>query len=167
MIVPRVIAAGRAVQRCLDASFCAEDLPDCAAAPYTLIGVTAGSVSDWEFVDENSSCVTIRATLRLQLQIRDANCCNYTAHTTITVDVPLRSAFPRRDHWRTHVFILPNVRLSCAPVCSETDCFNVQLDVAVDVFLVRWEPSSSDGTIPCRPDLPLTLPSRCGGTCCR
>lgn len=168
MIVPRVIASGRALQRCVEASFCAEDLPDCAVAPYTLLGVAACHATGWDFVTGNDqSCVTVLVTLRLQLQLRDANCCLYTAHSTITVEVPLCSSFPRYEHRRTHVFIQPNVRLTCAPVCSDTECFDVTLDVVVDVYLVRWEPSADGITVPCRPDLPLNLPASgsCGCGC--
>lgn len=158
MLVPRVIASGRLWQRNTEVELCVEDLPECAEAPYTLTEVIACSPGEWELVRGPRGRVFLRVTLRLLCQVRDAACCCYTAHSAITVDVPLRTSFPLRDLWRTHVIILPTVWLSCSCGCSEDGCFHATLDVLVDVYLTRWEPSSDGITVPCRPDLPLNLP---------
>lgn len=158
MLVPRVIASGRLWQRSTEVELCVEDLPECAVAPFTLTGVTACSPGEWELVRGPRGRVFLRVTLRLMCQVRDANCCCFTGHSAIAVDVPLHTSFPIRDLWRTHVIVQPTVWLSCVRGVSDDGCFQASLDVLVDVFLARWEPSSDGITVPCRPDLPLNLP---------
>jgi len=164
MLVPRIVASGRFCQRVNDLTLCVQDLPECAKAPFALASVTASGPSDWEFMSVDRWRAVLRVTIPLTVQVRDCAGCLYTGHSSITVDVPVRITIPQRYPGRTHVTVLPSIRLLCVDGCSEDGCFTVSLAVLVDVYVTRWEFSSDGVTVPCRPDLPLTLPA---GSACR
>lgn len=166
MLAPRIVASGRACLRANDLPLCAQDIPDGAQAPYSLLSVSASGPSDWEFLSVERWRALLRVTIPLTVQLRDCSGCVYTAHSSVTVDVPVRINIPQRYPGRTHVEVLPSVRLLCVNGCSEDGCFTVSLAVLVDVYVVRWEPSADGVTVPCRPDLPLTLPPHFR-RCCR
>ncbi len=177
LLVPRIIASGRALQRCVQVELCVTDLPECAEAPYTLLSVAACGNSDWELLPGAGKNRVMRVTIPVMVQLRDRCGQSFIAHSSITVDVPIKAGLAGDDPCRGTVTVLPGVRLNqrcacenscacncscgCAPVCSEDACFDVYIDVVVDVYVTRWEPSGESITAPCRPDLPLTLPVTC------
>ncbi|MBQ8200893.1 MAG: hypothetical protein IJZ74_03895 [Clostridia bacterium] len=167
MLVPRIVASGRAWLRNAEIELCVEDLPDCAEAPFALLNINACGSSDWEFLTTGGRRRIIRVTIPVTARIRDCNGCVHTVHSSVTVDVPIRMGMPRQNPCHGgSVTVLPTIRLVCAPVCSDDNCFTVRLDVLVDVYVTRWEPSSDGITVPCRPDLPLNLPLNFP-SCCR
>ena len=172
VLVPRIIGSGRLCQRVRDVTLCVQDIPECARAPYALQSVSASGPVDWEFVSSERFRALLRVIIPLTAVIRDCNGCVFTVHSSITVEVPVRITIPTADLGRAHVAVQPGVRLICVSSCSEDGCFTVTLAVLVDVYVARWEPSSDGTTIPCRPDLPLTLPPSfhngcgCGNACC-
>ena len=166
MLVPRIIASGRATQRATNVTLCVQDIPECAQPPYALAGVSASGPSDWEFIASDRYCATLRVTIPLTAQIRDCAGCVYTGHSSVTVDVPVRITIPQADLGRANVTVMPSVRLICTSGCSDDGCFTVSLAVLVDVYVTQWELSSDGITVPCRPDLPLTLPPHFN-RCCR
>lgn len=166
MLVPRIVASGRACLRANDVTLCLQDIPEAAQAPFALCSVSASGPSDWEFISVERYRAILRITIPLTVQLRDCAGCLYTAHSSITVDVPVRITIPERYPGRSHVAVMPSVRLLCADGCSEDGCFTVSLAVLVDVYIARWEPSGDGITVPCRPDLPLTLPPQFH-RCCR
>ena len=166
MLVPRIIASGRATQRATNVTLCVQDIPECAQPPYALAGVSASGPSDWEFIARDRYCATLRVTIPLTAQIRDCAGCVYTGHSSVTVDVPVRITIPQADLGRANVTVMPSVRLICTSGCSDDGCFTVSLAVLVDVYVTQWELSSDGITVPCRPDLPLTLPPHYN-RCCR
>lgn len=166
MLVPRIVASGRATLRANDLTLCVQDIPEEAETPFSLLCVTASGPSDWEFLSIDRYRATLRVTIPLTVRIRDCAGCVFSAHSSITVDVPVRITIPQRHPGRTHVEVLPSVRLLCVDGCSDDGCFTVSLAVLVDVYVTRWEFSSDGVTVPCRPDLPLTLPPSFP-RCCR
>lgn len=175
VLTPRIIGTGRLCTRVNDLTLCVQDIPECAVTPYALVSVSASGPVDWEFVAVERWRAVLRVTIPLTATIRDCNGCTFTGHSSITVEVPVRISIPTTDLGRAHVAVQPGVRLLCVSGCSEDGCFTVSLAVLVDVYVARWEPSSDGVTIPCRPDLPLTLPPSfhngcnsgcgCGNTC--
>lgn len=174
--MPRIIGSGRLCQRVRDLTLCLQDIPEAARAPYALQSVSASGPVDWEFIAVERRRAILRVTIPLIAVIRDCDGCVYTVHSSITVDVPVRITIPTTDLGRAHVAVQPGVRLLCSAGCSDDGCFTVTLAVLVDVYVARWEPSTDGTTIPCRPDLPLTLPpsfhqgcgswyNSCGNTC--
>lgn len=166
MLAPRIVASGRFCQRIGDLTLCVQDIPECAQPPYALVSVTASGPSDWEFLSIERWRAVLRITIPLSAQIKDCAGCIYTGHSSITVDVPVRITIPQRHPCRSHVQVLPNVQLLCTDGCSEDGCFTAALAVLIDVYVIRWEPSADGITVPCRPDLPLTLPPSFH-RCCR
>lgn len=165
----RIIGSGRLCQRVNDLTLCLQDIPEEAVAPFALQSVSASGPVDWEFVSAARWRAMLRVTIPLIAQIRDCNGCTFIAHSSVTVDVPVRLTIPVSDLGRVHVAVTPGVRLLCVAACSDDGCFTVSLAVLVDVYLARWEASADGVTIPCRPDLPLTLPPSfhrgCGHHC--
>lgn len=169
VLTSRIIGSGRLCQRVNDLTLCVQDIPEGATAPFALISVSASGPSDWEFISATRWRAVLRINIPLTAQIRDCSGCVHSVHSSITVEVPVRLTIPTTDLGRAHVAVIPGVRLLCVSGCSEDGCFTVSLAVLVDVYLARWEPSSNGDPIPCRPDLPLTLPASfhhgCGCSC--
>lgn len=167
VLTPRIIGSGRLCQRVNNLTLCVQDIPECAKAPYALVGVSASGPVDWEFISQERWRAVLRVTIPLTAIIRDCAGCTFTGHSSITVEVPVRITIPTVDLGRAQVTVQPGVRLLCVEGCSEDGCFTVSLAVLVDVYVARWEASANGDPIPCRPDLPLTLPAsfhHCG--CC-
>lgn len=158
VLMPRIIGSGRLCQRVRDLTLCVQDIPDAAVAPYALHSVSASGPVDWEFIAVERHRAILRAIIPLTAVIRDCNGCFFTGHSSVTVEVPVHITIPTADLGRAHVALQPGVRMLCAAKCSEDGCFTVSLAVLVDVYVARWEASADGTTIPCRPDLPLTLP---------
>lgn len=165
VLIPRIIGSGRLCQRVNDLTLCVQDIPECATTPYALLSVSASGPVDWEFISVERWQAVLRVTIPLTAVIRDCSGGVYTGHSSITVDVPVRITIPSTDLGRAHVAVQPGVRLLCTAGCSEDGCFTVSLAVLVDVYVARWEPSANGTTIPCRPDLPLTLPPSFHNAC--
>lgn len=157
-LVNRVVASGRACQRASDISLCVQDLPECAQPPFALVSVIANGPVDWEFIAIERRRALLRVTIPLTAQVKDCAGCIYTGHSSVTVELPVHVSIPQSDLGRTRVEVSPGVRLLCVSGCSEDGCFTATLAVLVDVYISRWELSSDGVTVPCRPDLPLTLP---------
>lgn len=166
MLMQRIVASGRACQRVNDLTLCVQDIPECAQPPYALLCVTAKGPVDWEFIAVERRRAILRVTIPLTAQVKDCAGCIYTGHSSVTVDVPVRISIPQSDIGRARVEVLPGVRLLCTSSCSDDGCFTVSIAVLVDVFVARWELTAEDGSIPCRPDLPLNLPPHFS-RCCR
>ncbi|MBR3765267.1 MAG: hypothetical protein IKK57_12060 [Clostridia bacterium] len=168
VLTPRIIGSGRLCQRVNHLTLCLQDIPECAKTPYALVSVSASGPVDWEFIAQERWRAILRVTIPLTAVIRDCAGCTFPCHSSITVEVPVRITIPTVDLGRAQVTVQPGVRLLCVDGCSEDGCFTVSLAVLVDVYVARWEPNANGDTIPCRPDLPLTLPASfhpCG--CCR
>lgn len=166
MLAPRIVASGRALQRACDLTLCVQDIPECAQAPYALIGVAASGPSDWEFISVEQQRAVLRVTIPLTAQIRDCSGCVYNGHSSVTVDVPVNITIAQQELSRANVTVMPGVRLLCTSGCSNDGCFTVSLAILVDVYVTQWELSADGITVPCRPDLPLTLPPSFN-RCCR
>ncbi len=164
LLVPRIVASGRVLQRNVSLELCVTDLPECAEGPYNLVSISACGNSDWELLPGSGKQRVMRVTIPVMVTLRDRCGAVYSVHSSITVDVPIRVGLPGQDPCRGMVEVLPGLRLNgpagccCGPVCSEDECFDICIDVLVDVYVTRWEPSGDSITAPCRPDLPLTLP---------
>lgn len=155
-LLPRVLAAGRQWQR--RCSLCLElcGLPDCIEGPLTLICVSACGESTWEAVPVDSPHVLcLRVTIPLHCQVRDRCGAIHAARASITTEVTLRLSCPAAECWRHQMLLLPCVRLACPPCPSECSRFDVQLELLVEAYLIRWEPCSTGVSQPACPQLPL------------
>lgn len=155
-LLPRVLAAGRQWQR--RCSLCLElcGLPECIEGPLTLVSVSACGESSWEAVPVDSPHVLcLRVTIPLHCQVRDRCGAIHSARASLTTEVTLRLSCPAAECWRHQLLLLPCVRLACPPCPSENCRFDVQLELLVEAYLIRWEPCSTGMSQPACPQLPL------------
>ena len=153
-LLPRIAGAGRSWQRQCGLCLKVTGLPCDLTPPLTLCSVQAGSAEKWCFQPENGGrCLTVR--LPLTCQVQDGCGKMHVGYADITVDVPMRLQVPCSEAWRCPVMIQPCVHLLCPPACAEQPCFDAQLEVLVEAYLIRWEPCMTGGYRPRCPELPL------------
>ncbi len=70
-------------------------------------------------------------------------------------EVSLRGCGTQAENWHSSLFIVPCVRLAGGDVCSEDGCFCVQLEVTLEIYLLRPEPCAVHYPEAVCPDLPL------------
>ena len=139
-LMPCILACGKEhLRRC----FCLTlDLPACAQPPYTLISVSAGCTAP-RAVPDPHGCIlgkALRVTLPLTCQVRDTGGCIHTSVAEIDVSIALRPVSHTSDLACGQLILQPGVRLLCAPPSSCDPCFDAQLDVCLDAYLVQWKP---------------------------
>ena len=141
-LMPRIVGSGREWMRRTQATLCVRDVPECAGGAYTLISVsTSGEAASWEASAQPSPGRTaLRVTIPLSCQVRDGNGRLYTGRAELQTDVALRITGPQADCWRNTLMLLPCVRLICLPEASCNLCFDAQLEVLLDAYVLRWEP---------------------------
>lgn len=160
VLLPRVIASGREWLHRACVELQVEGLSCCAKPPLALVSVAPSGAPAWEPVGDGRH-LRFRVSIPLACQVRDGCGDMHQGKSCISVEVCLRQACTGADPWRGSLLVLPCVRLICAE-CSQGACFSAQLEVAVEAYLLRWEPCATG--IPCKPtcpELPLYPPPCC------
>lgn len=140
-LLPRYVSIGRTFQRQMTQTLCADDIPECADSPLTLVGVSVSGQATWEQLSECRQQL-LRVTVPVTLQIRDCSGRCRTGHSTVTLTIPLCGC-RQQDLWRGQLYVAPCIRLA-APVTENDDgCFDAPLEVSAEVFLVRLVATSS------------------------
>jgi len=155
-LLPRVLASGRQWQRrcCVTLEVCG--LPSCLEGPLTLCSVSACGDCAWEAVPVDSGHVLcLRVTIPVQCQVRDRCGCTHAGRASLTTEVTLRLGCPAAECWRHQLLLLPCVRLVCPPCTADTPCFDAQLELLLEAYLIRWEPCATGMAQPACPQLPL------------
>ena len=143
-LVPRYTSIGRTFQRSITQTLCVDGIPDCAESPLTLVGVTVSGQATWEQISECRQQL-LRVTVPVAVQIRDCSGRCRTGHATVTLTIPLCGC-SAHDFWRGQLYVAPCIRLA-APVTENDDgCFDAPLEVNAEVYLVRLQAISSNGT---------------------
>ena len=158
VLLPRILCSGREWVRCLCARLQVEGLPNCAKAPYTLLNVTQSCASPWwetaqRNVGRRQICLCI--SIPVSCEVRDCEGCIHTGSAVVEMEAVMNLNCPREECWRHCLMLIPCVRMVCRPVCSQDLCFDTQLEVIVEMYLVRWEPCPAGPPKPACPDLPL------------
>ena len=67
----------------------------------------------------------------------------------------MRLGFPACECWRNTQMVLPCVRLiqPSAPSCEP--CFQAEVEILAEIYMIRWEPCMVGVPKPVCPDLPL------------
>lgn len=154
VLLPRIIARGRTWLHRHPCTLQVEDLPACLQPPLTLTCLTPCGEPRWEPLGGSQS-LRYRVCIPLVCQVQDACGCTHTGQASITAEVCLTPLCPLSECWRACVLMLPCVRLLCA-ACAASPCFDVQLELLLEGYLLRWEACLSPA--PCKPqcpDLPL------------
>ena len=134
-LVPRYQSIGRTFQRRITQTLCADDLPDCAESPLTLVGVSVSGQAAWEQLSECRQQL-LRVTVPVTLQIRDCAGRCRTGHSTVTLTIPLCGC-ANQDLWRGQLYVAPCIRLAAPVTENEDGCFDATLEVQAECYLVR------------------------------
>ena len=141
ILLPKVLGSGRCFQRCVSVALHVDHLPECHHAPLMLTAVHASCEPPaWSLDAADRRRCCLHVVVPLTCELRDACGTAYTACSTLETDVPMTISIPAGDCWRAGVIIQPCVRLVCPTAASDCDCFQAQLDVLLEAYLVRWEP---------------------------
>lgn len=154
ILLPKIIASGREWLRRMCVHLEVEGLPACAQPPFTLVCVSPCGEPAWEPVPDGRP-LHFHVCIPLICQVRDACGCLHCGKACISANICLSAACPLPECWRSSMLVLPCVRLVCACASQDT-CFDAQLEVMLEAYLLRWEPCMSSQ--PCKPrcpDLPL------------
>lgn len=164
VLIPKVICSGREWQRQLCTTLHVSGLPECAKCPFQLVSVQqSGAFPWWEPVKED--CCRDRLMYHVYIPVcccvKDACGCEYFAPAVVELDACLRLNCNPSECWRHNLVIVPCVRMVCPPVCSNDACFEVTLEVVLELFLIHWQVLSSRPPKPeCR-QLPLYPQPHC------
>lgn len=134
-LVPRYQSIGRTFQRRITQTLCVDDIPDCAEAPLTLVGVSVSGQAAWEQISECRQQL-LRVMVPVTLQIRDCSGRCRTGHATVTLTIPLCGC-ANQDLWRGQLYVAPCIRLAAPVTENEDGCFDATLDVQAECYLVR------------------------------
>ncbi|MGN1018854.1 MAG: hypothetical protein ACI4O7_00650 [Aristaeellaceae bacterium] len=155
-LLPRILASGRAWLRRCQTTLRVEGLPECAPPPLTLLSVCACGEPAWtQEQDPVRRTLCLHVTIPLLCQVRDGCGCVHSGRGCARVDVAMRLSVPEGECWRSTVLVQPCVRLVCAPCASEDGCFEAELEILAECYMIRWEPCL---TGPSRPECPPSLP---------
>ena len=151
-LLPKIIACGREWLRRQCFRLEVEGFPACPQGPLTLTSVFPCGEPTWTPVPwEHPGQLRLRVRIPLLCQARDRCGCEWCGRACIETDICLNHACPRPECWRSSILVLPCVRLVC-PACAEGCCFEAQLEVLLEAYLLRWEPCAAPQ--PCRPACP-------------
>ena len=135
-----------------------EGLPCCATPPFTLMMVQQSGAQPW-WTPLDSQGPNARLCLRICIpvccQVCDACGKMYNATSVVEVEASLRPPCPASECWRHSIFVVPCVRLCMAECCSQDCTFQVQLQISLEIYLLRPEPCMMHKPEPACPDLPL------------
>lgn len=156
-LLPRILASGRAWLRRCQTTLQVEGLPECAPPPLTLLSVCAAGEPAWtQEHDPARHALCLHVTIPLICQVRDSCGCIHNGRACIRVDVAMQLSVPAAECWRSTVLVQPCVRLVCAPCPSEDGCFEAELEILAECYMIHWEPCMAGQPKPaCPPSLPL------------
>ena len=143
-LVPRYTSIGRTFQRSITQTLCVDDLSPTADSPLTLVGVTVSGQASWEQISECRQQL-LRVTVPVAVQIRDCSGRCRTGHATVTLTIPLCGC-SAQDFWRGQLYVAPCIRLAAPVTENEDGCFDAPLEINAEVYLVRLQAISSNGT---------------------
>lgn len=147
-LLPRILASGRQWLRRSCTTLCIEGMDRCMEGPFSLVSVSAAAEqASWEIVPQPSpQRMVLHVRIPLHCQIRDVHGCLHCGNTAIQTDVCLSMSHCAHDGWRNTLMILPCVRLACLPCPSADLCFEAQLEILLEAYMVRWEPCQQNSS---------------------
>lgn len=132
------------------------ELPPCAEGPYTLTALTQSGAQPW-WVPAESHGPDARSHIRVFIPV----CCRLcdregkTIHTNAVVEaeVSYRHNCHPAENWRMNLFIIPCLRMTGGDMCSEDGTFCVQLEIHLEIYMLKPEPCAMQRHMP--PEKPL------------
>ena len=150
-LMQKIVACERRTLSCVCAEWCFDD-----GCQSTVQSVFPSGTPEWTL---ENSC-TLHISLPVCVQLCDGYRC-YARRESLAVETTLPQHFLcSMNDPRTGLMILPCIRLLRAePVCG--GCFRVQLQVALEICLLRYETIHCGSCQPECPQLPLYPPPIC------
>lgn len=130
----------------------------CACPPYRLLSVQPSGAQPWWSPLESHGPDArhhIKVFIPVCCQVCDGEGHPHTATTVVEAEVSYRPCCPPSDCSHANLFIVPWVRLTGGDVCSEEAVFCVQLEVSLEIYLLRPQPCAMHRPEPACPELPL------------
>ncbi len=151
-LIQRIVACEKRSVSCLCTEWCFDT---CDAK--SIQSISACGAPGWSL---ESDC-TLRVSLPLNVRLCDScgRCSVHPATVDVDVDLPHHFLHSMGDP-RNTLLILPCVRLIRAE-CTCGGCFRVQLQVSLEIFLLRYEACHCGPAKPECPQLPLYPPPVC------
>lgn len=157
VLLPRIIAHERRCIPRLCTSLCLKDLPDCA--PLCLQSLLpSAQTPTWTLADSPDGCgrVHLRICIPVAAQLCDACGNRHCAQGAVEACVLLPHAFASLH--RRRLYIEPQIQLLCAEAGCNPGCFDVQLHVSLEIYLLCMEAFAMRPPKPACPQLPLYPP---------
>lgn len=132
----------------------------CAQPPLSLGWVQQSGAQPWWTPLDGCSCASGRLPVCVSIPVcaQVCDCAGQAHHASGIVDVETYLCMPGCDLWQHSLYIVPHVRLCCAECCQEGCTFQVQLQILLEMYLLRPEPCMMRRPGPSCPDLPLYPP---------
>lgn len=159
-LLPRILAGGREWLRRYAATLQVEGVPACAQPPFVLCSVGVAGEATWtQETDPQRRVMCLHVHIPLLCQVEDARGCMHCGRSWVEVSTSMRLPMHPSQCWRSEVLVVPCVRLVCAACPAQNACFDAQLEIQLESYLVRREPyGSAPMQQPCPPQLPLYPP---------
>ena len=159
VLLPKIVACERRMIPRLCARLAPENLPDCLCSPFSLTNLRPGcSQPLWSVDKHQPGCgrVSLSITIPLCAQLCDSSGKTVPVSGDVQTEIWLPSHCLNDN--RTHLMILPGVRLLCADPDCNGEFFNVQFQLSLEVYVLRFEPCLLHSPEVACPDLPLYPP---------
>ncbi len=158
ILLPKVICSGREWQRRLCTTLEVNGLPDCAKPPYQLVSVQQSGAQPWwepAKCTSNNGQAMYHVYIPVTACIVDCSGCEFFGTAVVEMDACLHLKCRPSECWRYNLIVVPCVRLACGTVYSDTSCFDVELEVVLELYLIQWIPYPDKPCNPGRRELPL------------
>ncbi len=135
-----------------------EGLPPCACKPYMLESVYQSGAQPWWTPMENHGPDTrnhICVSIPVCCVVCDGEGKRHHASAVVETEVSYRSAGHHGEHWRNSLFIVPCIRMLGGDCCSDTAEFCIQVEIFLEIYLLRHEPCTVQRSEPVYEELPL------------
>lgn len=156
VLLDRVIACEKRVIPRLCTVLEAFGLPECAS-PFRLIRVLPSiDPPTWSIPGDSDHCGHLPVCLSIPVRLVLCDSCGRSHTASASVDVETWPPHSFLEGWGTELRIMPCIRLLCGECLSCDTRFEVQLHVALDLYLLR--PEVFHMNRPACPELPLYPP---------
>lgn len=134
-----------------------KELPSCACPPFTLVSLTQSGAQPWWSPMESCGPDTrnrIRVFIPVCCQICDGEGRHRHANAVVEVETGYRPPCQSADR-RESLFLVPCLRLTGGDLCSEEPAFCVQLEISLEIYVLRPEPCAMHRSEAMEKELPL------------
>lgn len=167
VLLPKIVACERRNIPRLCTEVELEGIPCCAEPPYRLCGLRqSGAQPWWRPLDAGGSHQRMRIAVCIPVCAEITDSCGkcYHAAGVVQAEVSVGAHCMPCDGWKQQLFIVPALRLLKGENSSADACFRVEVEVQLEIYLLKPEACMVKKSEPSCPDRPL-YPKPCGESC--